>query len=64
MGGHNDPIFRTHQDRLAAIMDDLSGSFGFDSENPYPGHEEYTDPIYARDRTGDRAVTANLSDIR
>jgi hypothetical protein len=62
-GHHPDPIFETHDDRLRAILGDRAGTFGFDSQNPYPGHTSYPNPWYSNDRIGDNAVSVNLSDI-
>ena len=63
-GHHPDPIFQTHDERLAAIMQEQGGTFDFDSYNPYPGHEAYPNPWYSSDIAGDRAVSVNISDIR
>ena len=60
---HPDPIFQTHDERLRAILGDQVGTFGFDSQNPYPGHSAYPNPWYSSDRIGDNAVSVNLSDI-
>lgn len=57
-------VFQTAQTRQEAMMQDLEGTFGFDSENPYPDQDVYAHSWYVRERVGDRAVSANLSDIK
>lgn len=58
-----DPIFQTHDERLRAILGNQPGTFGFDSQTPYPGHTAYPNPPYSLDLVGDNAVSVNLSDI-
>lgn len=62
-GHHPDPIFQTHDERLQAMLGGQSGTFGFDSNSTYPGHNAYDDPWYASDTAGERAVSVKLSDI-